>query len=362
MTLIKQKNICIISHSLAKGGAERVAAQQSIILHQLGYQVFIVTVLNEIEFDYQGTLLNLGILKDEKDGLLHRVSRLIRLQKFLKKNKIDVIIDHRSRNNLARELGLQWLIYRKIKSIFIIHSFNLEKSFPNQKKWAKILYSNHHLVCVSKAIEQNIIQTFGFKHTHTIYNPIHLERFSNIPNKKPHSPFILFFGRFDEHAKDLRFLIHAYHKSELPKQNIALYLMGEGPDKNKIEKFVAQLHLTDKVIFKPYNPSPFTIVKQALFTVLTSHYEGFPMSIVESLACSTPVVSVDCESGPRELIQHKHNGLLVTKELSTYTEALNLMILEPKILNHCQQNCVTSIQYLSTEYIANKWQTLIDHL
>jgi glycosyltransferase involved in cell wall biosynthesis len=54
---------------------------------------------------------------------------------------------------------------------------------------------------------------------------------------------------------------------------------------------------------------PFDIVQNARFTVLTSHYEGFPMSMVESLAL-TPVV-VDCNSGPREIVIDEYNGLLV---------------------------------------------------
>ncbi len=63
-----------------------------------------------------------------------------------------------------------------------------------------------------------------------------------------------------------------------------------------------------------YQPEPFPFVKQALFTVLSSNYEGFPMSIIESLACGTPLVSVDCPSGPSEIIEHNVNGLLIEKD------------------------------------------------
>jgi glycosyltransferase involved in cell wall biosynthesis len=61
----------------------------------------------------------------------------------------------------------------------------------------------------------------------------------------------------------------------------------------------------------PFNSNPFDIVQNARFTVLTSHYEGFPMSMVESLALGTPVVAVDCNSGPREIVIDEYNGLLV---------------------------------------------------
>jgi glycosyltransferase involved in cell wall biosynthesis len=65
------------------------------------------------------------------------------------------------------------------------------------------------------------------------------------------------------------------------------------------------------VTILPFNSNPFDIVQNARFTVLTSHYEGFPMSIVESQALGTPVVAVDCNSGPREIVIDEYNGLLV---------------------------------------------------
>jgi glycosyltransferase involved in cell wall biosynthesis len=66
--------------------------------------------------------------------------------------------------------------------------------------------------------------------------------------------------------------------------------MGDGPDLNKIQDSIKGLD--GYVTILPFNSNPFDIVQNARFTVLTSHYEGFPMSMVESLALGTPVVAV----------------------------------------------------------------------
>src|SRR5690606_1297415 len=86
---------------------------------------------------------------------------------------------------------------------------------------------------------------------------------------------------------------------------------GDGPDKNLIRSKISELKLDDDVKVIPYQSNPFHYVSQAEFTLLTSRYEGFPMSVVESLAVGTPVIAVDCKSGPSEIIVDKVNGLLV---------------------------------------------------
>ena len=167
MTFIK-KRICIICYSLGSGGAERVVALQSEMLNELGHDVFVVSVINEIDYSYEGTLLNLGLEKDKSDTIFDRVYRLYLLKQFLGKNKIDCIIDHRSRPRGLRELLLKFLVFPK-KTIFVIHSMNLEKSFPKNKLLAKYLYKNAtSLVTVSKAIEENVRKTYGFNQITTI--------------------------------------------------------------------------------------------------------------------------------------------------------------------------------------------------
>lgn len=353
----EKKNICILTYSLGKGGAEKVVANQSKMLTDLGYNVFIVTVVNDIHYDFSGELLNLGVLKDHKDGFLQRVYRLKTLQKYLSEKKIHLLIDHRSRESFVREFLLKQFLHKKIKTIFVVHNNKLEKYFPKSKVLAHLLYKNQTLVSVSKEIQKNIKTLYNLQNTTTIYNAISP---INVEEQPITNPYILFFGRFDEASKDLSFLVKAYHQSVLPKNNIVLFLMGDGKDKPLIKDLIVKLELEKFVLFKPYQPNPYPIVTQAMFTVLTSNYEGFPMSIIESLACKTPVVSVDCESGPKEVLINNFNGLLVKKDLNNYTQALNQMSTNNKLRITCKNNCLKSIEHLSPSHIKKEWQQLIN--
>ena len=81
------------------------------------------------------------------------------------------------------------------------------------------------------------------------------------------------------------------------------------------------------------------------------------MVLVESLALGTPVVSVDCHSGPREIIQHQSNGLLVENEnQEEFTMALNSMIEEPDLYAKMKKNAQASVAHLSMDIIAKDWK------
>ena len=84
------------------------------------------------------------------------------------------------------------------------------------------------------------------------------------------------------------------------------------------------------------------------------------MAIIESLAVGTPVISVDCETGPKEIIQNNFNGLLVeNNNENALAEAIKKMIEDEKLYQTCKNNAQKSVEHLSLTTIAQQWKQLL---
>lgn len=353
-----------MASSLGGGGAERVATQQSSMLEKIGYNIFVVTVLNCVSYPVSGMVLNLGLEIDEKDSIGAKIIRHYKTKRFLKKNNIDIIIDHRTRSTVLGELLYSYFTYKGLSVLYYVHSYRLENYLPkNNFIFRKIFNRGKYIITVAKEIEEQVKKVFQFNHIKTIYNPIDIKSLNSLLKEVVTQDFeyVLFYGRLVDEVKNLQLLINAYEKSILPQKKIKLLIIGDGQDKVMLEEMVNKLCLSEMVLFKPFMSNPFPIVKQAKYTLLTSDHEGFPMTIIESLACGVPVISVDCKSGPKEIIKDKINGLLVkNNNIESLINAMNLLVLDDKLYDFCKANTIESVLKFNEDSISKQWVNILN--
>ncbi|OIQ17369.1 glycosyltransferase [Lacinutrix sp. MedPE-SW] len=356
-----KKKICLVVSSLGQGGAQKVGALLSKMLHNLGHEVHIVSVLNIVDYSYKGTLFNLGKINAS------RFKKLLIFKNYLKAHNFDCIIDNRSRVQALRDFIINKFIY-KIPTIYIVHNYKTSHAFSKYNWLNKYLYKNEMLITVSQAAEHKFKSLYNLKNCRTIYNPIDFIALNKEAEITQHlnsslTNYILFFGRLNEHHKNLKFLLRTYKASILIEKGYKLVLLGNGNDTDTLKEYAQNLDLQKHVVFIPYVENPLPYVKQAKFTVLTSNFEGFPMVLLESLALKTPVIAVDCNSGPREIIEHKFNGLLIeTNNETAFENAMNSFILDDTLYQNCKQNSVNSVKQFSISEIAKQWDKAITDL
>lgn len=366
MAAEKKLKVCLVAISLAKGGLERSCAMLSQMLEAKGHEVHLVILNDEIDYPFNGKMLNLGTLKTERDSMVKRLLRFRKFRNYLKSEHFDVIIDHRPKNNFERELFYSKFMYRELPKIYVVHSSNkTEYLTENPVSFSKICQKNLLNVAVSNYIETEILRKEGIENSvtiHNAFNPVWAETVGALPEILQNKKYILSYGRLEDSIKDFSFLIEAFSQSKVWKNDFQLVILGDGKDKEMLQKLAASSDCSGQVLFLPFTKNPFEIIKNAHCVTLTSKYEGFPMVLVESLSLGTPVVSLDIISGPSEIVQHQKNGLLIAeRSLPLFAEALQKICFDEKLYNEMKANAKPSITKFSMQAISEKWNQTLQH-
>lgn len=191
------------------------------------------------------------------------------------------------------------------------------------------------VISLSEGVKANLVKRYKVKpqNIKVIYNPVDLENIKeNLESqvvKKEHSHIfqigdkvIVTAGRLVK-QKDQKTLIQAFEKVNR-KIKSQLVILGEGELEEELKGLVNELGLKDRVHFVGFQYNPYIYMKEADLFVLSSIHEGFGHVLVEALATGTPVISTNCRSGPKEVLEDGEYGILT--EVGNVPQLANRMI------------------------------------
>ena len=111
--------------------------------------------------------------------------------------------------------------------------------------------------------------------------------------------------------KDIDTLIESYKiLKEKYKLEEKLYIAGIGDQKERLEILIKNYRLENDIIFLGMQKNPYIWMKKAEFFVHSSHYEGLPTVVIEAMITNGLVISSDCPTGPREILEDGKSGIL----------------------------------------------------
>ena len=354
---MEKNKIALVTYSLSSGGLERIVANSTFLFEEMGYDVHLYVLESKVDYPFTGKLHHYNI---DQLGGLSKIKAYLNIKKSIKENNFILVIDHRYRLNWITEMLWQKIIYSKQKVFNYIHSSKIANYLFRSAILNKFLFKNRQFICVSLGIEQKVNIQFPFLKTQTVYNYIDLKNVEKSQNQS--DKYILSIARMDqENVKQVDILLACYAKSILPKQNTRLIILGDGVRLDEMKSLAKKLKISDFVDFKGFEPNPEYYLKNALFTVLTSKYEGLPTVLVESLLMQTPVISFDCETGPNEVIVHKFNGLLIENQnKEKMVEGMNELATNEELYKILKENSYKSVNKFQIKKIKEKWNKLIN--
>lgn len=171
-------------------------------------------------------------------------------------------------------------------------------------------------------------------------------------------------GRLD-YQKGFDRLIRAWG---IVQQNVAfrdwqLDIFGQGEWQEMLQRMIDERNLQNTLrLNQPTNSIGDEYAKSSLI-VMTSHYEGFGMVLVEAMACGVPAVAFDCKCGPKDIIRHGENGLLVHDgDIEGLAAAMMKLMDDEAYRKRLSDNAKKIISTYSEETVMNRWIALFNGL
>ena len=317
------QKLALFLPSLRGGGAERVMVTLANAFAERGYATDLVLAAAEGPY-----------LKDVSDQVrvvdLHagRVSKaLLPLARYLRRERPRAMLSAMNHANVVA-IAARMLARVPCRLVVSEHNTISVEAARAQGAVAKTVYAlvpwgyrrADAIVAVSReaAADLERFARLPAGSVQAIYNPFDLDRIRRLaaePLDHPwfapgQPPVVLAIGRLTE-QKDFPSLIRAFAaiRSHRPAR---LLILGEGELRGELEALVRTCGLTaDDVQMPGFVANPFAYLSRCSVFVLSSRWEGLPGVLIEALACGAPVVSTDCPSGPREILENGRWGRLV---------------------------------------------------
>jgi len=314
--------ICQVLHSLDMGGAEMLAAGLARDLADRYRFVFAcldheVGMLGE-EFSGQGIPIR---VLHRRPGIDWKCA--FRLAAFLREQRVQLV--HAHQYTPFFQALLARLAYRRPPIVFTEHG----RHYPDTRSSRRVAFNrallrgDDRLIAVGESVRNALVLNEGLpeERTETIYNGVPLQRFLSVRSdeslrsevRKELGVFsddyvVVQVARLNElkdHATALR-TARRLRDAGVP---VRLVLAGEGPERPRLERLVAEIGLTSNVQFLGTRSDIPRLLAGADALLLSSVSEGIPLTLIEAMAAGVPVVSTDV-GGVAEIVEHGISGLL----------------------------------------------------
>jgi len=351
--------ITFLISDMSVGGAQRVVSLMANHWAAAGHAITIVTVSDTPSFyplEPEIEWIGLGLQREPGSllsGLKANIKRIRSVRKTLLALKPNMVISFLTQTNIVaaaacRSLALPVIVCERNNP----EQGTLSRSWKRARKTA---YQWADRIVVQTESARRFYDNFSAE-TVVIPNPV--RKMTVAEHKKEN--IILAAGRLVP-QKGFDLLIDAF--ANVSAADWQLVILGEGPERDNLEKQVSDLSLSGRVQLPGQVKDIDAFYAKAPIFVLSSRFEGFPNVLCEAMAAGLACISCDCASGPADIIDHNQNGLLVETENETaLAAAINALIYNQNKRDSLGKAAAKISEKLALNKIMARWDDTLAEL
>lgn len=351
---------------LEQGGAERVVTNLANRFVMDGYEVVVTTQWygeNEFVLNDKVKRRHVGMLESDtnRSRISKAIRRIVYLRKAIKEEKPDIVISFLKKNNYR---ALVANIGTGIPNIIAVRNDpKSDYSTKLDKILIPLLYPLAEGAVFQTEEQKEFFPKYIQERAEIILNPVHSKYIhADLPQKR--EKLVVQSGRlvgFKNQEMLLRAFIRVHER--YPDYKLKLY----GRDahdgtKEKLEVLISQNNASEYISLMGASDELEKVIPQAEIYAFSSYYEGLPNALIEAMALGMPIVATDCPcGGPRTLITHEHDGLLIpVNDENAMVENICRLIEDKDLAKKLGNNARTITERVNEEAIISTWKQYID--
>ena len=314
---MKNKYLVIFIPSIEGGGVEKNLFIIANYLSSIDNKIKLITASEGFDQKFK----NIDIIKPKLNFLKNTSRKLKYLICILELLK--VILSGKEITVFSFQANLYCIILCKIFKKKIVIRSNSSPSGWSKNSLKKVIFK-YLLGLADKVIVNSLDFKKQFKilfniNAKCIYNPLNRSEILKYSKEYVRLPFyqknkeslkIITIGRFTD-QKDHLTLLKSLNEIK-DKIDFKLLIIGRGINKHKMINYIKKNNLKNNVKILPFQNNPFKYLRISDLFILTSKFEGLPNVLLEAAVLKKFIISTNCPTGPREILQDGKGGFLFT--------------------------------------------------
>ncbi|MBQ3427192.1 MAG: glycosyltransferase [Clostridia bacterium] len=358
------KKVLFFIDTLGHGGAEKVLVNLVNRLDRDKYDITLMTIFDEgvnrkylyddIKYKY--------IFKNVFRGnvMFFKLFTPKWLYKHFVRERYDLVVSYLEGNTTRILSGCPFTDTKKLAWVHI-EMDEKTRFYPyRSKKECKACYDKFdRIVCVSNTVKDSFVYQLGeLKGLCVKYNTVDSDHIKKCAEEKtedinfdPECINIISVGRLIE-QKSYKRLLSVLKNLIYKGFNVKLYIIGEGSQRNMLERYIASNDLSDKAFLIGFKDNPWKYVSKADLFVCSSRSEGFSTAVTEALILGVPVVTTRCSGMTEMLGENNEYGIITKNNEDSLQKGIEYILSDKELLkSYAQKAAIRGERFKASETV-----------